>query len=289
MTVDLSAKVAIVTGGNSGIGKEAAAELAGMGAHVVIAARNPAKAGAAVKEIRDRTGAGARVETIPIDLASLESVRAFVDAFGSAHARCDILLNNAGLVLRKRITTADGHETQFQVNHLSHFLLTHLLHDTLARSAPARVVNVASAAHKGARRGLDFDDLEWERRRYRAFSVYSATKLMNILFTRELARRWDGDGITANALHPGFVASNFAKENDLGRLGNIAMPLSRPFSISIAQGAITSVYLASSPDLDGITGQYFYKCQALGPSDAALDDDAAARLWEISAKLTGVP
>jgi NAD(P)-dependent dehydrogenase (short-subunit alcohol dehydrogenase family) len=213
-------------------------------------------------------------------------VRAFADAFTAQHDHLDVLLNNAGLVLQKRTVTEDGHETQFQTNHLSHFLLTQLLRPQLEKARNARVVNVASGAHNMARKGLDFDDLEWERRRYRGFSVYSCTKLMNILFTRELAKRWDATSITANALHPGFVASNFAKERDYGLFGNMFMPLSRPFSISVPKGAQTSVYLASSPDVDGITGQYFYKNRVGGPSAAALDDNAAARLWEISEKLT---
>jgi len=283
----LAGKVAVVTGGNSGIGKEAAIGIARAGAHVVIAARNPAKAAAALAEIETRADASGRVETIPIDLASFASVRTFADAFSARHDRLDVLLNNAGLVLRARTETVDGHETQFQVNHLSHFLLTNLLHDALARGAPARVVNVSSYAHTRARKGLDFDDLDWARRRYGSgFAVYSATKLMNILFTRELARRSDPDLLTANALHPGFVGSNFAREGDVGLLGNIVMPLIRPFAISSQKGALTSIYLATSPDVEGITGQYFIKGQAVKPAAPALDDAAAARLWEISEKLT---
>jgi NAD(P)-dependent dehydrogenase (short-subunit alcohol dehydrogenase family) len=285
---DLSGKVVVITGGNSGIGKQTALELAGMGANVVIAARNSTKAAAAVKEIQAETHAGARVETLPIDLASFASVRAFADAFLASHERLDVLINNAGLVLSKHTLTQDGHETQFQVNHLSHFLLTHLLQEQLTKSAPSRVVNVASHAHKSARHGLDFDDLDWNNHRYRGFQVYARTKLMNILFTRELARRWQGSGVTANALHPGFVASNFAKEGDLGWWGNIGMPLTRPFSISVPKGARTSVYVASSPDVDGITGEYFNKCRAEAPNAPARDDAAAARLWDISAQLTGV-
>ncbi len=283
---DLAGKVAVVTGGNSGIGKEAAIGIARAGAHVVIAARNPAKAAAARTEIETRADARGRVETIPIDLASFASVRAFADAFTARHDRLDVLLNNAGGVLRKRVVTVDGHEAQFQVNHLGHFLLTNLLQDALARGAPARVVNVSSFAHTTARNGLDFDDLDWERRRYGGFGVYSATKLMNILFTRELACRFDPDVLTANALHPGFVASNFAREGDLGLLGSVGMPLIRPFAISSQKGALTSIYLATSPDVEGITGQYFIKGKAVKPAAPALDDAAAARLWEISEKLT---
>ncbi len=284
---DLGGKTVVVTGGNSGIGKETSVELARMGAHVVIAARNPAKATAAVEEVRERVGASASVETMSLDLASFESVRAFADLYTKAHDRCDVLVNNAGLMLARRTVTVDGHEATFQTNHLGPFLLTNLMHDTLKSSAPARVVNVASDAHKMVK-GVQFDDLEWERRRYRGFSVYGATKLMNILFTRELARRWDGESITANAVHPGFVGSNFGREGDYGLLGKIGMPLVRPFAISNARGALTSIYLASSPDVDGVNGQYFYKGQVTGPKATALDDDTAARLWDISAQMTGL-
>lgn len=282
---DLAGKIAVVTGGNSGIGKEAAVGIARQGAHVVIAARNPAKAAAALAEIENRADARGRVETIPIDLASFASVRAFADAFNAKHDRLDILLNNAGLVMQKRAVTVDEHETQFQVNHLSHFLLTNLLNGALAKGAPARVVNVSSYAHTRAK-GLDFDDLDWERRRYGGFAVYSATKLMNVLFTRELARRSDPDVLTANALHPGFVGSNFAREGDYGLLGSLVMPLIRPLAISSEKGALTSIYLTTSPDVAGITGQYFIKGKAVKPSAPALDDAAALRLWEISEKLT---
>jgi NAD(P)-dependent dehydrogenase (short-subunit alcohol dehydrogenase family) len=284
---ELAGKVVVVTGGNSGIGKEAAIGIARAGAQVVVAARNPAKAAAAVVEIEQAAGAAGRVETIAIDLASFASVRAFAETFTAKHDRLDVLLNNAGLVLRRRIVTADGHETQFQVNHLGHFLLTELLHDTLVRSAPARVINVSSHAHRMVRGGgLDFDDLEWERRRYKGFGVYSATKLMNVLFTREFARRNDPTVVTANALHPGFVASNFGREGDLGALGKIGMPIAAPFAISSEKGARTSIYLATSPDVAGVSGQYFVKSRAEKPASAALDDTAAARLWEISEKLT---
>ena len=285
---ELAGKVAVITGGNSGIGKETAVGLARMGAHVVIAARNPEKAAAAVKEVQERASAGDRVETIPIDLASFASVRAFVDTFTATHDRLDILVNNAGGVLAKRTVTEDGHEAQFQINHLSHFLLTHLLRDTLGHSAPARVVNIASDAHESAKTGVHFDDLEWEHRRYRGLKVYYETKLMNILFTRELAKRWDATFVTANCVHPGFVASKFGKEGDLGWWGDIGLILTRPFQISVKQGAVTPVYVASSPEIFGVTGQYFEKCAVAQPSAHAQDDAAAAELWDISARMTGV-
>jgi NAD(P)-dependent dehydrogenase (short-subunit alcohol dehydrogenase family) len=283
----LDGKVAVVTGGNSGIGKETVVALAGMGSQVVIAARNAAKAAAALDEVRQRTGTGDRVDTMPLDLASFAAVQAFSRAFHDRHDRLDILVNNAGIILRKREVTVDGHELQFQVNHLSHFLLTALLHDRLVGGATARVVVVASEAHKAARKGLDFDDLEWERRRYGlGFGTYAATKLANILFTRELARRLEGTGVTANAVHPGFVASNFAREGDTGPIGNLAMVLGRPFAKSPEQGAQTSIHVASSPSVEGVSGQYFARCKIAIPARQALDDGAAARLWEISEKLT---
>ena len=280
---DLDGRTIIVTGGNSGIGKEAAVELAAMGATVVVAARNRAKGEAALAEIKSRSGSD-RVELGDLDLASIASIRAFADGFLATHDRLDVLLNNAGLTLRKRAETTDGFEMTFGVNHLGHFLLTALLRDRLVASAPARVINVASDAHRFARR-LDFDDL-MATKRYRPFLTYARSKLANILFTRELARRLDGTGVTANALHPGFVASNFAREGDTGKLGNAAMIVGRPFAISAAKGAQTSVFLASSPNVDGVTGQYFAKSTLAKASAAANDDDAAAkRLWAVSEEL----
>ena len=286
---EMAGKVAVVTGGNSGIGKETVVALAQAGANVVIAARNPSKAAAAVKEVQERTSAGDRVATMPLDLASFASVQSFSTAFHERYDRLDVLVNNAGIVLRQRQLTGDGHEVQFQVNHLSHFLLTDLVRDLLVASGKARVVNVASGAHKAARKGLDFDDLEWERRRYGSgFGVYSATKLMNILFTRELARRLESTDVTANAVHPGFVASNFAREGDTGTIGNIAMVLGRPFAKSPEKGAATSIHVAMSPAVEGVTGQYFARSRVAIPAAPALDDAAAARLWEVSEKYTAV-
>ncbi|MDZ4826022.1 MAG: SDR family oxidoreductase [Actinomycetota bacterium] len=282
----MNGKVVVITGGNSGIGKETAVGLAQRGARVVIAVRNQAKGAAALAEIRARSGSDT-VEMASLDLASFASVRACAQSLLAAHDRIDVLVNNAGIITRKRAVTDDGHETQFQVNHLSHFLFTALLRDQIVKSAPARIVNVASGAHNSARKGLDFDDLESERRYQMAgFGPYGRTKLMNILFTRELARGLDGTGVTANALHPGFVSSNFGREGDTGPLGNIAMVLGRPFALTPAKGAQTSIYLASSPEVEGVSGQYFYKSALAKESASAQDDEAAARLWQISELLT---
>jgi NAD(P)-dependent dehydrogenase (short-subunit alcohol dehydrogenase family) len=282
---DLNGRTIIVTGGNSGIGQEAAAELTAMGATVVVAARHRAKGEAAVAEIKRRTERGTvELADLDLDLASAASIRAFADGFLATHDRLDVLLNNAGLTLRKRRETADGFEMTFGVNHLGHFLLTSLLRDRLVASAPARVVTVASDAHRYARRGLDFDDL-MATKRYRYFLQYARSKLANILFTRELARRLADTGVTANVLHPGFVASNFAREGDTGRLGNAAMIIGRPLAISAVEGAQTSVFLASSPTVDGVTGQYFVKSSFAKTSAAAGDDEAATRLWTVSEQL----
>ncbi|HEX5096995.1 MAG TPA: SDR family oxidoreductase [Acidimicrobiia bacterium] len=285
MSLPLEGTRALVTGGNSGIGKETAVALAGMGAQVAIASRNTVKGENARREIKER--AGTDVEVLSLDLASFASVRACAEHYTATHDRLDMLVNNAGIIVRERRVTEDGHEMQFQVNHLGHFLLTSLLRDLLVASAPARVVATASDAHRFVRRGIRFDDLEWEQRRYGiGFACYSTTKLMNILFTRELARTLDATGVTANAVHPGFVASNFAREGDTGRLGNAAMVLGRPFAISNEKGARTSVFVASSPTLNGVTGQYFAKSRFANPTRKARDDDTAARLWAISAELT---
>ena len=195
-----------------------------------------------------------------------------------------MLVNNAGLVQTRWLLTEDGFEMTFGVNHLGHFLLTNLLTEQLQASAPARVVVVASRAHQGASNGLDFDDLQSERL-YRPLTVYSRSKLANIYFTRELARRLAGTGVTANSLHPGFVASRLGRDGDGGTAGDVVMVLARPFAISPARGARTSIYLASSPAVADTTGQYFARCRPVKPAAVATDDAAARRLWEVSEAL----
>ncbi len=282
----MDGKVCVITGGNAGIGKETAVALAQQGATVVITARDAGRGTSALAEIRDRSGRtdADGVVVMALDLASFASIRAFAGDLLDRYPQLDVLINNAGGVLAKRSETAEGFETTFGVNHLGHFLLTSLLVDRLRANDRARILNVSSHAHKGARHGLDFDDLQ-STRRYRGYAAYSKSKLANILFTRELARRLGGTGVTANALHPGFVASSFGRDGDTGRVGDIVMRLSRPFAISVERGAQTSIYLASSPDVEGITGGYWYKCAPSTPSRAALDDDAARRLWDVSETL----
>jgi len=277
-------KTVLVTGANTGIGLETAAELAGMGADVVITARDPAKGSAAVSEIR-RRHPDASVEAMELDLSRFGDVRAFAKAFKERHDRLDVLLNNAGLMLGERSVTQDGNETTFQVNHLGPFLLTHLLLDVIKASAPARIVNVASTAHRGGR--LDLNDLQSERS-YAGMRVYGTSKLCNILFTRELARRLEGTGVTANSLHPGTVRTGFGQDGDAKGFMRIGLALGRPFFLSPAGGAKTSVYLASSPDIEEKSGGYYARSRPSRTSARARDDEAARRLWEVSEQLVGL-
>ncbi|HET9732458.1 MAG TPA: SDR family oxidoreductase [Acidimicrobiales bacterium] len=281
---DMSGRTVVVTGGNSGIGFETAAALAAAGARVVITARDPDRGHDALERLRGRDPKGS-VELVLFDLASLDSVRAGADELLSLD-RIDVLVNNAGLMLSERRQTVDGMEMTFQVNHLGPFLLTVLLLDRLKGSAPARIVNVASTAHKGAR-SMGFDDLQ-ATGGYRGMAVYSRSKLANVLFTRELARRLEGTGVTANSLHPGTVRTGWAGDGDSQGLMAIGMRIARPFFIGPAKGAETSIYLASSPEVEGVSGRYFVRCRDRTPSRAARDDDAARRLWEVSEELAGL-
>jgi NAD(P)-dependent dehydrogenase (short-subunit alcohol dehydrogenase family) len=285
MTEPMDGRTVLITGGNTGIGKETAVELAAAGARVVFTARDAAKGAAARDEIRARSG-NESVDVVALDLARLASVRELVADFAGRHDHLDALVNNAGVMLGSRRETEDGYEMTFQVNHLGPFLLTTSLRDLLVAGDHARVVNVASAAHATARSGLDFDDLQ-ATRHYRGYAAYTRSKLANILFTRELARRWSDTGVTANAVHPGFVASRFGRDGDTGRFTDLVFRLLRPFALTPAQGAATTVYVASAPELAGITGGYWAKSAPATPSAAAHDDAAAARLWEVSETLVG--
>jgi NAD(P)-dependent dehydrogenase (short-subunit alcohol dehydrogenase family) len=278
----MGGRTVLITGGNTGLGKETAVGLAREGAQVVITARDPQKGSAARAEISER--AGRDVEVMDLDLAQLASVREFTDRFTDGYDHLDVLVNNAGVMLGSRRETVDGYEMTFQVNHLGPFLLTTRLRDALVAGDAARVVNVASAAHTSARTGLDFDDLQ-ATKRYRSYGVYARSKLANILFTRELARRWDHTGVTANAVHPGFVASDFGRDGDMSRAAALVYPLLRLFALSPEQGARTQIYVASAPELTGITGGYWARSAPATPSAAAQDDAAATRLWEISEQL----
>jgi NAD(P)-dependent dehydrogenase (short-subunit alcohol dehydrogenase family) len=277
-------KVCLVTGGNSGIGKETAVGLAKAGARVVIVARDRRRGEEALADIRSVAGTtGGAVSLMLADLSSQSEVRRLASEFSNAHPRLDVLVNNAGAVFGERLLSADGVEMTFALNHLGYFLLTHELLNLLRASAPARIVNVASDAHRSAAPRLD--DLQYSSD-YGGFRVYSHSKLANVMFTYELARRIDGTGVTANALHPGVVATNFG--NSGGALFRLGVRLVRPFFISSAKGARTSIYLAASPEVEGISGKYFVNERETRSSPASYDESAQRRLWEESERLTGV-
>jgi retinol dehydrogenase 12 len=277
-------KNVLVTGGNTGIGLETAAGLAAQGARVVITARDPVKGKDAVEEIRKRHP-DADVDVMELDLSRLADVRSFAKDFSARYSKLDVLVNNAGLVLDKRSVTEDGFETTFQVNHLGPFLLTNMLLDNLKAAAPSRIVNVASTAHRGVT--LDFDDLQNEGG-YRSMRAYGKSKLCNILFTRELARRLAGTGVAANSLHPGTVRTGFGRDGDVSGLFALGIRIGGVFFKSPAQGARTSIHVASAPDLETTTGEYFVNRRVSKPSAAARDDEAARRLWEVSEQLVGI-
>ncbi|MGA2521381.1 MAG: SDR family oxidoreductase [Acidimicrobiales bacterium] len=277
---DMTGKTVVVTGGSSGIGLETAVALSRAGATTVITARDRARGEAAVADIRARSGNDG-VEVVLFDLGDLASVRSGAAELLGRCSRIDVLVNNAGLVLSERRETGDGLEATFAINHLGPFLLTELLLERITASAPARIVNVASTAHKGARRGLDFDDLQ-STHRYGGMQAYSRSKLANIYFTTELARRLEGTGVTVNCLHPGTVATGFARDGDASGVLAFGIKLIKPFILTAEKGARTSVYLASSPEVAGVTGKYFVKCRARTPSRAARDPEAARRLWQES-------
>ena len=279
---DMTGKVCVVTGANSGIGKAICHGLARMGATTVMACRHKERGENALLDIRGETG-GATLELMDLDLARFASVRGFAEAFHEKYDRLDVLINNAAIVPTRRIVTEDGNELQFQVNHLAPFLLTHLLLDRLKASAPARIVNVSSTVHHNAR--INFDDIQGEQR-YSGLRAYGQSKLANVLFTKELARRLDGTGVTANALHPGGVRTRIFRHAPLFVkpifiLGGIVM-------VSPQKGADTALYLAASPEVQNITGKYFVKQKEKRVSKEADDPEIARRLWDLSAKLTGV-
>jgi len=276
----MQGKVCIVTGANTGIGKETARALAMGGAHVVIGCRDPVRGAAACAELAADVD-GAELTALDLDLASLASVRAFAAEFIARFDRLDVLVNNAGIWSGRRQLTTDGFELTFGVNHLGHFLLTHLLRDRLIASAPARVVTVSSALY--ARGRIDFDDLQTERS-YSRTRAYGAAKLANVLFTVELARRLEGSGVTANVLHPGAVASDFIRELPDFIRWAAGLVLASP-----ERGARTSVWAATSPELAGVSGAYFSGCRIRALRGPARDPEIAARLWEVSADLAGLP
>lgn len=269
----MQGKVCLVTGATNGIGRATALGLAERGAAVIVHGRDIERTRAVAEEIRAATG-NERIDTVVADFAELAQVRAMARLVADRHPRLHVLVNNAALSTWERRESADGHELHLAVNHLAPFLLTNLVLPTLTAGAPSRIVNVASAAH--ARAHIHWDDLEL-RHGWGFYEAYGQSKLMNVLFTRELARRLAGTGVTANALHPGVIGTN------LTFLRPVRWLLPGP-----RRGARTSLFLSTSPSVDGVSGTYFAKCRPREPSKAARDDAAAERLWAVSARMVGL-
>ena len=275
----MNGKICLVTGGTNGIGKATAQALAAMGATVIIVGRDVLKTSQVAEEIRAASGSNT-VESLLADLSSPQEVRWLADKFKRKYSHLHVLINNAGGFFMRRQLSVDGIEMTFALNHLAGFLLTNLLLDTLKASAPARIINVSSNAHASGK--IEFDNLQGEREY--GPRAYDNSKLANILFTMELARRLEGTRVTANALHPGFVATGFAKNN--GKLIAALVSLITPLvARSPAKGAETSVYLASSPSVEGITGKYFYDSHIIPPAPQATDMVVARKLWDVSAQM----
>jgi NAD(P)-dependent dehydrogenase (short-subunit alcohol dehydrogenase family) len=277
-------KTVVITGATDGIGLEAAIRLAALGARLVLVGRNSVKGAAALARIR-KDIPGAAVEIHYADLSRHDEIGRLVPTLLQTAPRIDVLLNNAGAFFAQRETTSDGWERTFALNHMGYFLMTHYLRERLIASAPSRVVNVASVAHRGAT--LDLDDLQMTRS-FGGWRAYQRSKLCNILFTRELARRLEGTGVTANSLHPGFVATSFG-DNNRGFFKLVLNIGKKLMAISVENGGETPVFLASSPDVEGVTGSYFDKCRAIAPDKPAQDDQVAMRLWQESLRLAGLP
>jgi len=272
---DMHGKVCLITGSNAGIGKATALGLAQMGATIVMVSRDKTRGEAARAEVIARSG-NERVDLLLADLSAQSSIRQLTQEVIERYPQLHVLINNAGIAQSKRTVTVDGIETIFAVNYLAPFLLTNLLLDRLKASAPARIINVASMAN----RPLDFDDLQHEKR-FSNMQAYSRSKFAVFLFTHELARRLEGTGVTVNCLHPGVVATN------LLRGFSWLAPLAFPFITSPQKGAETSIYLASSPEVGGVSGKYFIKCKEAYFPEGTDDRASAQRLWEMSEQLTG--
>jgi NAD(P)-dependent dehydrogenase (short-subunit alcohol dehydrogenase family) len=281
MSQSMQGKTVLVSGATNGIGFVAARELARMGAQTVLVSRSAEKCAAAVAQIKKETGNG-QVEFIAADLSTKAGVKHVADEFKQRHTRLDVLLNNAGAVFLSRQVSADGIEMTLALNHLNYFYLTSLLLDVLRASSPARVVNVSSAAHRGGK--INFADLQLEHG-YSGMGAYSQSKMANVLFTYELARRLAGTEVTSNALHPGFVDTGFAKNN--GGLVKFAMGLLRPMQKKVDDGARTSIYLASSPQVEGISSKYFDDCKSVESDPLSYDQAVAEKLWQVSLDLLG--
>lgn len=271
-------KNVFITGTTHGIGKATAMALAQQGFHLYLMVRNAEKGEGVKQDIITKTG-NTHIELLIGDLNSLTEVRRVAEEFLAKHIPLHVLINNAGVVNTQRELTQDGFEGMFGVNHLAHFLLTHLLLQNLKDSAPSRIINLASDAHRFVK-ALNFDDLQTEHTPFKAMKVYGASKLCNIYFTRILAKQLVDTQVTVNAIHPGWVGTALGANN--GWLGKIATTLQKPFAQSPEKGAETSIYLATNDEVKDVSGKYFYRCKDYRPSKAACDDEAAQKLWEVS-------
>jgi len=279
----MTGKTVVITGGTSGIGQVAAETLAGMGARIVLVARDKARGEATMARLRAK-GPHAEHDIHYADLSRISEMKRVGQGIAASEPRIDVLINNAGALFNRRAVTEDGLELTFATNHVAYFVLTQLLRDRLTASAPARIISTSSYAHKGAK--LNFEDLQ-AKDGYSGFRAYGRSKLCNILFTRELARQLANTGVTANCLHPGFVATRFGDQSGSG-FGTRVFQLFKTFAISPEKGAETLVYLASSDAPAAVTGAYFYKCREAATSPEAQDDQVARRLWQETAKITGL-
>jgi len=279
MSTSIQGKVVLVTGATAGIGQVTARELARKGASLTIVGRNPAKLTTVAEQIKAQTG-NQHIETITADLSTHAGVQHVAYEFKKRHTRLEVLVNNAGAIYMSRQLSSDRLEMTFALNHLNYFHLTNLLLDVLKASAPARIINVSSDAHRG--QTLDFDDLQGEKS-YTGMTIYGRSKLMNVLFTYELARRLEGKGVTANALHPGFVATGFGRNN--GKLMSVVMTLISPIAKTPEDGASTSIYLASSAEVEGLSGKYFTDKRPVESDPVSYDLAAAERLWNTSLEM----
>jgi len=275
----MKGKICMITGANSGVGKYTALGLAKLGATVIMVCRDLDRGRAAQQEIRALSGNDS-VDLLLADLSSQSSIRSLAQQFQEKYRHLHVLVNNAGAYFLRRSYSVDGLEMTFALNHLAYFLLTNLMLDVIIASAPARIINVASAAHWAS--SINFDDLLHKDGRL-TMDAYGRSKLANILFTYELARRLEGTGVTANCLHPGFVASNLARNN--GLLARIGMTLLRPFAVSPEKGAETPIYLATSAEVEGVSGKYFVDLREAKSNAESYDEEVAKRLWDVSEQL----
>ena len=279
-SVDMTGRVCLITGANSGIGKATALGLAKLDATVVIVSRDRDKGEAALLEIRTLSG-NKNVDSMVADLSSQDSVRELAHDFKARYKKLHVLINNAGIFLPKRVSTVDGLEATFATNHLGHFLLTNLLLDMLKASAPSRIINVISSAHRGTE--INFEDLQGEKK-YSGYHAYSQSKLANVLFTYQLAKQLEGTRVTVNCLHPGVVRTGFGK--DQGGFMSIAVRIGAPFMMNPEKAAKAAIYLATSPELEEVTGKHFAKGKEERSSKESYDSETAERLWKVSAELT---